>query len=404
MQNKILTGVLVACVCAMLMAVAACSNEETGQESHASVESALQAAVDRLAAENNFPGIQAAIIMPDGTVIEAAAGLADREQEISMTTNMRLLSGSIGKTYVAAAVMALVAEGKLALEEKVSTYVGDEDWYQGFPNGDDVTLGQMLNHSSGVPRDYLVHPEFLAAVKRSVDEDINLVDMGLTHEDFVRWVSGLEPGFAPGEGFMYTDVAYTVAALVAEKVDGRSLEDQIRERFITPYKLTRTEAQTRRMTDFVSAYFPPPMHPGFPGVPEKSVTMGVFAFDPGMEWGGGGYASNAGDLARWAHLWFGGEAVDGSYIETITGWGNEHVIPQLGDAYGVGVQIRYDSPFGERLYHGGYQLGFIARAEHLPEHGMSSAIMINTVDIAYERYHDEIWNAVLTAIEIQTDE
>ncbi len=404
MANKIWMGGLVARVCAMLFAVAACAPADVPDEVHAAVESALQATVDRLAAENDIPGIQAAVVLPDGAVVQAAAGLADIESQIPMTSELRIISGSIGKTYVAAALMSLVEENKLDLGARVGDYLGDEDWWRGFPNADTVTLGQLLNHSSGVPRDYLEHPEFLAALEKSITDGADFAEQGYTHEDYVRWVSGLAPAFAPGEGFHYSDVAYTVGALLVEKVSGRSIETDIEERFLTPLGLTTTEPQQRQMTNFVSAYVPPSVRAQFSGVPEKSVTMGAFAFDPKFEWGGGGYVSNANDLARWADAWFGGKALDSDYVEMMKAWGNEQVWPPLGDAYGIALQVRHASPFGERLYHGGYGLGFIARTEYLPEHKMASAIMINTVALEYEAFHDDIWRAVFEAMDIELNE
>lgn len=369
---------------------------------HPGVEAALQETLDKLVQERDFPGIQASVVLPDGAVIEAAAGLADKEREIPMTKDLRILSGSIGKTYVAAALMALVEEGKLDLDARVADYIGEEDWFQGFPNGETVKLGQLLNHSSGVPKDYLEHPVFLAALKRSVDEGLSYEEQGYTHEDYVRWVTGLEPAFAPGEGFHYSDAAYTVAALIVEKINGRPIEADIEERFLKPFKLTETEAQTRTIERFVSAYWPPRMHESFPGVPEKSVDMGKFTFDPKFEWGGGGYVSTSADLARWARIWFGGDALKSDYVAAMKSWGNPHVIEYLGDEYGVALQIRHATPFGERLYHGGYGLGFIARAEYLPDHNMASAIMLNTVDLRYELYHQQIWQAVLKAWDEET--
>ncbi|GAB4537682.1 MAG: serine hydrolase domain-containing protein [Parvularculaceae bacterium] len=362
------------------------------------VREAMQATLDRLVEENDFPGIQAAALLPDGTLVEAAAGLADRESGRAMTSDLRLASGSIGKTYVAAAVLAHVAEGALDLDARVVAYIGDEDWFQGFPNGEIMTLGQLLNHSSGIGEDYLTRPEVLEPFTQTFGDGPDLADLGVSHEDLVRSLAGQPPQFAPGGGFGYSDAAYAVAALIAEKVDGRTIEAQISERFLDPLGLSHTQAFEREMDNFVSAYAPAPIAEAFGGVPLKSVVDGDFQFDPRFEWGGGGYVANAGDLARWARAWFGGRAVDADYVELFEEWANPTGVPQLGDAYAIGVQIERDSAYGRRLFHGGYQLGFIAQMEYLPDHDIASAIMINTVDGGYIAYHDAVRDAVMAAL------
>lgn len=378
------------------LAISAAGGAAFGQAD--AVREAMQTALDRLVEENGFPGIQAAALLPDGSLVEAAAGVADRESGRAMTSDLRLASGSIGKTYVAAAVLALVAEGALDLSARAAAYIGDEDWFQGFPNGQVMTLGQLLNHSSGIGEDYLTRPEILEPFTHTFGDGPDLFELGVSHEDLVRSLAGQPPQFAPGGGFGYSDAAYAVAALIAEKVDGRTIEAQISERFLDPLGLSHTQAFEREMDDFVSAYVPAPIAEAFGGVPLRSVDNGDFQFDPKIEWGGGGYVSNAGDLARWARAWFGGRAIDADYVGAFEEWANPTGVPQLGDAYSIGVQIERNSAYGRRLFHGGYQLGFIAQTEYLPDHDVASAIMINTVDGGYIAYHDAVRDAVMAAL------
>jgi D-alanyl-D-alanine carboxypeptidase len=82
--------------------------------------SQFQAEVDRVRVKFKFPGMTAAYVLQDGTVGTAGSGLADVEAEVLMTGNARMLSASIGKSFVGALCIALASEGRLALDEPVS--------------------------------------------------------------------------------------------------------------------------------------------------------------------------------------------------------------------------------------------------------------------------------------------
>ncbi len=390
---------------AAAVAVAACAAGPSGPSDtsdsarDARVREALQEALDGVRATAGFPGATAAVVLPDGTVIEVATGLADVETGVAMDVDHRLLAGSIGKTFVAAAAMALIEDGALAMDTPVAEVLADRAWYAEWPNAETITLANLLNHSSGVGTDYLEQPGFAAAIERTWTEGVDLADIGVSHDDFAAWVSGTPAAFAPGENFHYSDVSYTLAALMIEDVAGDSIEALVAARFLAPLGLDEIEPQTRDLAQVAAGYLPPPIQAAFGGAPAKAYADGRFAYDPEMEWGGGGWAATSGDLARWAQAWFSGRALDADYLSTVMGGLNRRTPPQLGDAYGPGMQLRDNGPDGESRFHGGYMLGYIAKAEHLPARDMSLALMINTVDPRYEAYQQTLWAAVLAALD-----
>ena len=77
-----------------------------------------------------------------------------------------LLQGSVGKTYVAAVALQLVSEGMLDLDTRVATYLGDEPWYDRLPNATDVTVRQLMNHTSGIVR-YEFNERFIGDLRAS---------------------------------------------------------------------------------------------------------------------------------------------------------------------------------------------------------------------------------------------
>jgi len=177
-------------------------------------------------AEFGFPAAVAAFVLPDGTAGAAAAGLSDNEAGRPMTVRDRILSGSIGKTYVAAVALQLVAEGKLDLDAPISRRLGKEEWFGRLPNGSDITVRMLMNHTSGIAEHVQV-PEF----GRQVGEDPDRV---WRPEELVGFILDREPLFAAGEGWSYADTNYIVLGMILERIAGRTFYEELKRRVLVP--------------------------------------------------------------------------------------------------------------------------------------------------------------------------
>src|SRR5882672_10998793 len=78
------------------------------------VKQKIQAKLDSFCIAGKFPGLTAGVVFPDNTVAAFASGTADSAHHLPMTTNSYLMQGSVGKTYVSAAAMQLIKEGKFS--------------------------------------------------------------------------------------------------------------------------------------------------------------------------------------------------------------------------------------------------------------------------------------------------
>ena len=94
------------------------------------LKSRFQTALENAHQEYGFPGATAAYILPDCTVEVVAAGLADKDHRLPMRPESRMLAASIGKTFVAATVLALAQEGRLNVEDPISTRLDDRPWFR----------------------------------------------------------------------------------------------------------------------------------------------------------------------------------------------------------------------------------------------------------------------------------
>jgi D-alanyl-D-alanine carboxypeptidase len=197
---------------------------EPGQATE--LQEILQAKLAELQAASGSPGVTAGIVLADGASFGLAAGMADTVEAIPMTADGRLMQGSVGKTYVSAVAMQLVGEGRLDLDAKVSAYLGDEPWFERLPNSADITVRQLMNHTSGIIR-YEFDDRFIADLLAQPDKVWEPVEQ-------LAYLFDMEAPFAAGEGWDYSDTNYIVLGLIIERLAGADYYDELRRRILVP--------------------------------------------------------------------------------------------------------------------------------------------------------------------------
>ena len=330
------------------------------------LEAVLEEFHDRYA----FPGATAAIALPDGTVVSAAVGLADVENARPMSPHTPMLAASIGKTFVAATVLALESEGLLSRSDLVSVHLGDRLWFDTLPNAGTMTIGQLLHHTAGIP-DHVHMPEFQQAWA-----DLVMREDRFDPEDLVRLVSGLDPLFEPGTAWAYSDTGYVLLGLVIEAVTGAPWQEAVRARFLGPLGLTETVPSDRPDLPGLAVGYVAPDNPF--GMPARTADAdGRLLWNPAVESAGGGFASTSHDLARWGHQFFGGEAMTEPYLDRLLDG-----VPLDPDApgisYGAGVAIHAETPRGAVWGHGGWIPAYVSSLRHYADHGVTVAFQINS--------------------------
>jgi D-alanyl-D-alanine carboxypeptidase len=325
----------------------------------------LQTLLNDLHEKNGFPGMTAAVVLPNGKVITAATGYADVESKTPMKPDDRMLAGSIGKTFFDAIFMRLAADGKLDLNQKISFWLKEEPWFQRLPNANDITFQMLLNHTSGIP-EHVESPEFVAALWKDPDKVWKPTEL-------LAFSLDKPAKFAAGQGWSYADTNFILAAYIVEKITKRPLYDQIHDEILKPLKLNNTSPSTSRtLPGLVMGYSMPnsPFH--FEG---RTLVDGKLRFNPQMEWAGGGFISNSSDLTRWANLLYTGKAFDKKMLPIM-----ETAVPAKtgkGDEYGLGVQVRHTN-YGITYGHGGWFPGYLSEMEYFPERNTSIAVQINS--------------------------
>lgn len=345
--------------------------------------------------DENFPGGTAAFILPDGQVRAFAVGFSDVERGVTMREDMRMPSGSIGKTYVAAVALQLNALGTIDLDAKLSTWLADEDWFARVPNAEALTLRLLLNHTGGLLDHAFASDAFVnwaKAARARGDRDAYLTPLQI-----VEFVLDTEPLFPAGEGYSYTDTGYILAGIVLERAAGKVYYDMLQTFFLEPLGYEFTQPADRRdLPGLAQGYAHQSAQ--FFGTPLKIVEDGAMVMNPLTEWTGGGLVNNPQDLVRWAKALYEGDAIrgDGELEQLLTiGFVEEPGRPN--DGYGLGV-YRRDTPHGPAYGHGGFYPGYNSSVVYLPEHGIAVAMQINSDKSAVSQHAMALAAVVIDAM------
>ena len=169
------------------------------------------------------PGAAVLIVRGDEVLYRGAVGLDDVESKDALTPDDTFRIGSITKQFSAAAVLKLIEDGKVALDDPLSKYVKD------YPNGDKVTVLQLLNHTSGI-KSYTSLP---GVMEGPIQKDATTAQM---IDSFKRE----KPDFAPGEGWLYNNSGYVLVGAVIEAASGQPWHEYLEKTFFEPLGMEHT--------------------------------------------------------------------------------------------------------------------------------------------------------------------
>jgi D-alanyl-D-alanine carboxypeptidase len=186
----------------------------------------LQQLLDRLVATGT-PGA-AGWVHDDSGGRQAASGVADLRTGRPMRPELHFRAGSLTKSLVATVVLQLVAEDRLSLQDSL------QRWLPGIlPYGEQVTVRQLLNHTSGVPHDW-------ATVEQTLYRSSGGRFRVWTPRELVALVADQPPGFPPGTARSYSNTGYLLLGLAVEAASGSTLGQELHRRIFGPLGLQGT--------------------------------------------------------------------------------------------------------------------------------------------------------------------
>ncbi|MDX3053551.1 serine hydrolase [Streptomyces sp. NE06-03E] len=290
-------------------------------------------------------GVSAEVTSPDTRDI-ARAGTAERGTRRQMPLNGRFRIGSATKTFTATVVLQLAGEGRMSLEDTV------ERWLPGVVqgNGNDgsqITVRQLLQHTSGI-RD--IGPEIPAL--KSADGYRAERFRTYTPEELVGLAMQLPPKFFPDdEQWSYSNTNYILAAMITQKVTGRSWAQEVNDRIIRPLGLRDTS------TPGTFPFILGPHAQGYAFSTGTGTSTDVTVLNSSMAVGSGSVISTAHDLNRFYAALLGGRLLAPAQLDEMTTTVNA---PELHVRYGLGLAEIPLSCGGSYFGHRGELLGYIA--------------------------------------------
>ena len=310
--------------------------------------------------EMKMPGLRAAVHLPDGQIIRAATGLADKEAGTPLDNDIPMPGGSTGKTFVAALTMLLVEDGTLSLDDPASKWLGDKPWFARLPNPEAIRVRHLLSHSAGIS-DY---PGTFRYNLHSVWRAVRHGGIRFTPEELIGFALDKKPLNPPGEGYRYTDVGYLVLGRLIESATDRTYYDLLTERILNPHGLDNIVLQDRSVL---------PVTPGYTMGARNLREDGTMKIDPSSEWTGGGLALTPTDLVRFHAALATGQIVrPNSFQQMLTsGWHNP-ATPN--EHYGFGLFIQNN---GTSWNHGGLWPGYRTHITHYANSSATIATQTN---------------------------
>jgi D-alanyl-D-alanine carboxypeptidase len=186
-----------------------------------STQARLAQVINQFLATTRAPGVMVAVHGPEGNWV-SARGLSDLSTKGALDSWMQYKIGSQTKAFVAILILQLVGEGKVSLDDDISR------WVPNVPNGSQITIRQLLNHTSGLG-DVLTAP----AIQ---DKLIT----GCTVDELLSAGAALAPVAPPGTKWVYSNYGYDLLGRVAELVNGTDLGALIERRIAKPLGLQDT--------------------------------------------------------------------------------------------------------------------------------------------------------------------
>ncbi|MFC3656590.1 serine hydrolase domain-containing protein [Xanthomonas hyacinthi] len=264
----------------------------------------LDAALDAALRQQRLVGAVVLVAYRGACLYRRAAGWADREAQRPMREDATFRLASVSKPIVAAAALALVAQGRLALDAPIARWL---PWFRpALPDGrvPDISLRQLLSHSAGLGYRFL-EPADGAHARAGVSDGMD--NSGLSLEDNLRRLAQVPLQYAPGTGWGYS-LAIDVAGAVLQAASGQPLPALVRELVTAPLGMHATgfhaEDAARLAVPYVNGGpVPHRLGEGEVVAPFADGAGIVFhpsrALDPGaFASAGAGMVGSAGDLLR----------------------------------------------------------------------------------------------------------
>jgi CubicO group peptidase (beta-lactamase class C family) len=207
--------------CAVLLAIGTSSSSPADDD--AKVDAYVRGEMQR----ERIPGLALGVYR-DGKIVKAEGyGIANLEWDVPVKVDTIFQSGSVGKQFTATAVMMLVEEGKVGLDDPIQKYFSDapETWKG-------IKIRNLLSHTSGLG-------EYENGPRTKPDGPFYL-RLDMTEDELYKRIAAMPMDFKPGEDWSYRNTNYVLLGILIHRVTGKFYGDYLQERIFKPLGMTST--------------------------------------------------------------------------------------------------------------------------------------------------------------------
>lgn len=325
-----------------------CNSTKQQTPSTANLEVKVDSLVHHYLDSAKMAGVAIAVVKNNEPLLLKSYGYADLAFDTRLPLNATFEIGSVTKQFTGVAILQLVEQGKLSLDDEMTKYVAYNT------QGKKVTIRHLLSHTSGI-KGYTELPMFekLAMEKHKRDTLLRLVEK----EPF---------DFEPGEALIYNNTGFFLLGLIIEKVSGLTNEEYVKKNLFEKAGMDNSYYASERTITKNKAH-------GYE-MGEKALVLASY-LDHTWPYAAGSLCSSVEDLVKWNTALHQGQILQADgYKEFITPISlNDGTVTQ----YAKGITVT-ESHGKLKLEHGGGIYGYLSENIYYPEDKLSIVVLINT--------------------------
>lgn len=276
-------------------------------------------------------------------IFEKGYGYKDASRRETNTVNTIFQIGSVTKQFTSTVILKLQEQGKLSIKDKLTKYFPD------YPNGDSITIENLLTHTSGI-FNYTNDAQFMSA-KATSPADMNTM---------VALFRDKPLNFSPGSKFEYSNSGYSLLGYIIEKASGKTYEQMVREMIFQPLGMKQSGFDFTHLRDQNKAT-------GYFVMRANSQTPATIV-DSSVAFSAGSIYSSAADLFTWS------KAVNEGKLLKPASWSS--AFTPYKNKYGFGWVM--DTVFDHKqIAHNGGIFGFTSQLVRIPDDGIVIVLLSN---------------------------
>ncbi|MDQ3681968.1 MAG: serine hydrolase [Bacteroidota bacterium] len=326
----------------------------------------LDAAFNQILKDWKAAGFAVAVVEKDKVIYSKGFGYRDLEKKLPVTPNTLFAIGSCTKAFTASLLGLLQKDGKVDFDKPAHNYLPGLGFYNDAMNNT-ITLRDMMSHRTGLPRHDLSWYFFNTS----------------SRDSFIQRIQYQEPTFGVRDKYQYNNFMFTTQGVIAEKLTGKSWEDNVKEKFFTPLNMHTSNFSVSDMQKNADAAL------GY-GLKKDSIIKKLNYYNINAMGPAGSINSNVTEMANWVITWINGGKFKGKEILPAV-YVTQAMTPQAISGPGLPSKEKPDLFFSAygfawglssyrghyRVEHGGNIDGFSASTSFYPTDSIGIIVLSN---------------------------